>query len=317
MRGPILVLGAGGFIGSSILNHLTDKGSDVIGVINSHGFNWRTAYAHPGARLHAADLFYDLEKVVKRFSPSVIINCAAYGSFSTETDTFRIYRTNFELVHRILHCLPANCVYIHAGTSSEYGLHSVAPLEYSKLTPNSDYAVSKACASTLIEYYGRFKRIRCCNLRLYSVYGPLEASTRLIPQVVASARRKILPKFVDPFISRDFVYIDDVVAAFVRAATAVATNEDMRGEAYNICTGKCTFIHELAELAIQTFNIETYPDYTMEPRAWDHRAEWFGDPTKAQLFWTPRTSLVEGLKKTYEWYAQMNDDQRGYYESKK
>ena len=70
------------------------------------------------------------------------------------------------------------------GSSSEYGDNASGPAEHAPLAPNSDYAVSKVAAASLIYFYGKRKHLPCANLRLYSVYGPLEDSSRLIPSVI-------------------------------------------------------------------------------------------------------------------------------------
>ena len=92
------------------------------------------------------------------------------------------------------------------------------PAEDSLPAPNSDYAVSKVACANLIYYYGQRKRFPCANLRLYSVYGPLEDSSRLIPAVVRRGPKGGYPPFVNPDISRDFVYVDDVVRGVRRTA---------------------------------------------------------------------------------------------------
>ena len=105
--------------------------------------------------------------------------------------------------------------YVHAGTSSEYGLNSNRPSEDSVLRPNSHYAVSKAAAASLISYYGVVERMPVVNLRLYSAYGPWEDSSRLIPQVCLRSLEGSLPTLAGPEVTRDFVHVDDVVHAFV------------------------------------------------------------------------------------------------------
>jgi polyisoprenyl-phosphate glycosyltransferase len=300
LQGPILILGAGGFIGSAIFRTLLTQRNDIMGTVHNGSIK----------RLEGANNWIDID-VVKSveylLAPEyskfgTVINCVAYGSHPNETDPSKIYATNFDLVQRILNKMPEGCIYVHAGTSSEYGFNSAGPKEDSKLTPNSDYAVSKAAASQLIEYYGKHKGKRCCNLRLYSVYGPYEDSSRLIPTLVASAVEKKLPKFVHPAISRDFVYIDDVVEAFLVFAARLTTNKIQLGESYNICTGMCTSMSLLAAISRTYFGIQDAPEYTMEPRAWDAPRPWYGNPGKTYEFWRANTMLQDGLLKTMEWY---------------
>ena len=78
--------------------------------------------------------------------------------------------------------------------------------------------MTKNAAAGLVYFSGKHRGLRCANFRLYSVYGPLEDRSRLIPTLVAEAAAQRLPPFVDPDISRDFLYVDDAIRAFLSAA---------------------------------------------------------------------------------------------------
>ena len=85
------------------------------------------------------------------------------------------------------------------------------------LTPQiATTAVSKVAAAGLIHYYGKKQGLPCVNLRLYSVYGPLEDSSRLIPNIIRYGLPGEYPEFVDPRISRDFVYRRRCLRSFHR-----------------------------------------------------------------------------------------------------
>ena len=118
-------------------------------------------------------------------------------------------------------------VYIHAGSSSEYGFNCTAPKETDPVEPNSHYAVSKVSAAYTLDYYAKVHQLNTLNLRLYSIYGGWEEPDRLIPRLVEECRKGQLPPLVSPDISRDFVYVADCVNAFVQAALRV--NADIRG----------------------------------------------------------------------------------------
>src|SRR5262249_42013505 len=141
--------------------------------------------------------------------------------------------------------------YVHAGSSSEYGDNAAGPRESDPPAPNSDYAVSKVAAANLIHFYGRRKKFPRVNLRLYPVYGPLEDSSRLIPNVVRYGTQNKYPEFVNPAISRDFVYVDDVTEAFLDAALNL--EEPDYGESFNVGTGRKTTIGEVAGAARDLF----------------------------------------------------------------
>ncbi len=224
--------------------------------------------------------------------PRTVFNCVAYGAYSFETDSQLIYRTNFQFVTRLLPRLEARSIacYVHAGSSSEYGDNAAGPPEDGPTAPNSDYAVSKVAAANLVYFYGKRKRFPCANLRLYSVFGPLEDASRLIPSLIRRGLEAEYPEFVNPAVSRDFVYADDVTESFVD--TALNLSPDDYGESFNIGTGRKTTIGEVAATARKMFNITAEPVFTMPERGWDVQ-DWYGNVEKARqrLYWE-RAHLV-------------------------
>lgn len=317
LQGPILVLGASGFVGAALMRTLLNVRDDVYGTA-SRLPAWRLEGLSPRNVL-LGDLLIDthLDQVLATAKPRTIFDCIAYGAYSFETDRRLIYQTNFDLATRLLDRLDRSAVacYVHAGSSSEYGDNAAGPAEDALPAPNSDYAVSKVAAANLLLLHGKKKGLPCANLRLYSVYGPLEDSSRLIPNLVRQAIDGGLPDFVDPEVSRDFLYIDDACEAFVD--TALNLREENYGESFNIGTGVKTTIGELAVLAQALFGIDAAPRFTMPSRAWDV-AHWYANIAKAraQLGWEPRTALRAGLEKTAEWYRAL-PDREAYYRSSK
>ena len=93
----------------------------------------------------------------KTVKPRTIFDCIAYGAYSFETDRELIYRTNFNLISRLLGRLdPRNLsCYVHAGSSSEYGDNASGPREDEAPAPNSHYSVSKVAAASLIQLPGQ------------------------------------------------------------------------------------------------------------------------------------------------------------------
>jgi polyisoprenyl-phosphate glycosyltransferase len=251
----------------------------------------------------------NITSLLDRVQPGTVFDCVAYGAYSFEQDAERMYQTNIvfkqelieQLIQRGTHC------YIHAGSSSEYGADSAGPDEVIAPTPNSHYAVTKNAAASLIYFSGRHRGLRCANLRLYSVYGPLEDRSRLIPTLVASAAEGGLPPFVDPETSRDFVYVDDVTRAFLRAA--IALRPEHYGHSFNVGTGHKTTIWDLAYLAKTQFKLDAEPQFsTMPGRAWDV-TDWYANPARAGsvLDWRAEVTLNDGLALTAQWYATLED----------
>ena len=308
LDGPILVLGASGFIGANLLRTIVNVRSDVHGTA-SRLPAWRLETV-PANNIHVVDLLIDsnLDGLLAKVRPRTVFNCVAFGAYSFETDWQLIYETNFNFTTRLLERLRSRSIsmYVHAGSSSEYGDNCAGPDEHAHLEPNSHYAVSKAAAAHLIHYYGKHLHFPCANLRLYSVYGPLEDSSRLIPNLVRHGLQKKLPEFVRPDISRDFVYVDDVSVAFVQ--TALQIKETEYGDSFNIGTGRKITMADIASVAKQTFEVSDSPQFTMTSRQWDV-ADWYAEPAKAResLKWTPQVPLEVGLQLTAAWMSTLAD----------
>jgi dolichol-phosphate mannosyltransferase len=317
LHGPILVLGASGFIGANLFRMLLEVRSDVYGVALRLPA-WRLE-GLPEGNVIAADLLVEsnLASLLDQVQPRTVFNCIAYGAYSFERETSLIYRTNVNLTVSLLEELASRDIrcYVHAGSSSEYGASSAAPSEEVASTPNSHYAASKAAASRVIYYMGRVRGLPCANLRFYSVYGPYEDSSRLIPTLVAEGVEGRLPEFVDPEISRDFVYVEDACRAFI--CMALNLEPQRYGESFNIGSGAQTTIGQVAELARKIFEIDDPAEFTMTARDWDV-TDWYADPRRArsELGWDAIVSFEEGLERTVAWFQNL-DDVEAYRSSSK
>lgn len=311
LQGPILILGGSGFIGASLFRTLAGVRQDVYATATRLPA-WRLEGV-PAERVRVADLLVDsnLDRLLDDVKPRTVFNCMAYGGYSFQEDGGLIYATNFDFVTRLVPRLIARGVdrYVHAGSSSEYGDNAAGPGETAAAAPNSDYAVSKVAAAQFLSMVGRKQRFPCCNLRLYSVYGPLEDASRLMPTLVARCLEGGLPEFVRPDVSRDFLYVDDASEAFVDAALNL--REEDYGESFNIGTGRKTTIGELAALARAEFGVAADPVFTMPDRRWDV-AEWYAriDRARERLGWLPTTELRDGLRRTADWYRALPDKER-------
>ena len=310
LEGPILVLGASGFIGANLFKILLSKREDVFGVCR----------LEKGWRLEGVDtkniMFTDvndsvaLKNLINTITPRTVFDFISYGAYSFEESHEIVYQTNFLSLTNIVTLLEEKGVsaYIHAGTSSEYGLNSKQPKEDSSLEPNSHYSSSKIAASYFLKYMGKTRNFPTINLRLYSVYGPLEDSSRLIPNILNHAKVKKFPPLVDSDISRDFIFIKDACEAFILAASKI--HPELYGESFNIGTGNKTTIKELALTIKKVYKIKKNPIFSnMKKRNWDLN-EWYSDSKKAEkvLGWKSKTSLVDGLNLTFNWLSTLTNN---------
>jgi nucleoside-diphosphate-sugar epimerase len=265
---------------------------------------WRLEGILDGLRIHHADL-RDRERVCKAVSdirPEWVFHLAVYGAYSYQTDRQEILCNNVLGTANLLEACEKTdfAAFINTGSSSEYGFKSHLPAEDEPLEPNSDYAVSKASATLLCSYTGRRIGRPIITLRLYSVYGAYEEPRRLIPRLLRLGLASRLPALVSPEIARDYVYIDDVVEAYLKAATTPGLSN---GAIFNIGSGAQTCLAEVVQLVRELLCISAEPVWdSMQRRIWDTET-WVGNVEKAarDLGWTPRTSLQAGLAATLEW----------------
>jgi dolichol-phosphate mannosyltransferase len=278
---------------------------------SSNASAWRLE-GIPGANVLPGDLLIEqsVATLLETVRPRTVFNCLAFGAYSFQTDAALIYRTNVDLTARLMEELAARGVhrYVHAGSSSEYGDDASGPVEDVALHPNSHYSVSKGAAAGLIHFMGKKRGFPGVNLRLYSVYGPYEDSSRLVPVAVLNGIAGRHSQFVDPEISRDFLYVDDCCEAFFDAAL----NLDAIG------SGVKTTIGDFAHLCKALYDLPGEPAFTMASRSWDV-AHWYANPAKARdgLGWVARTSLRDGMERMTAWCRGLEAPERYLQVSKK
>jgi dolichol-phosphate mannosyltransferase len=306
LKGPIIIIGGSGFIGANILRECLKYRDDVIGTYFS-GDSWRISDI-PSQNLFFLNIKDSLsvEDLLLKFNPKTIFDCSSFGAYSFENDIKSIHQTNYQNFINLIEKVKEKNVeaFVHSGSSSEYGLNSDSPSEDSFLIPNSHYAISKAATSQAITYYGKVELFPIVNLRLYSVYGEYEDSSRLIPVLCKENLEKKLPSFARKKISRDFIYISDVVRAFLDTAIKLYSDTKLYGESINIGTGRKTSLEELSEVSKGLFNIHDEAVFSdRNGRPWDVD-NWVSNPNKALelLGWKAEVPLEVGLEKTYNWW---------------
>jgi len=299
-----LVTGGTGFVGANLASRLVKEGHEVFLLLRPEANRWRLRALPEHVTLLEADL-RDREAVearVEAIQPDWAFHLGVYGAYPGETDLERMVHTNIlGTINLVRACVKSGTeALVHAGSSSEYGFKSVPPSETDLLEPNSHYAWTKAAATHYCRQVATKCDVRLTTLRLYSVYGPYEEPGRLIPTLVSRGLTGHLPPLVSPDIARDFVYVDDVVSAFVLAAQS-RTEEP--GQVYNVGTGVQTTLKEVVDIAVRCLNISDAPVWgTMAERQWDSTT-WVSDSSKiqAELGWRPRITLEQGFALTADW----------------
>ena len=304
----VIITGGTGFVGSNLTRRLLHDGHEVHLLVRRGYTSWRISAIRSDVHLHILDLHEKdaLSSTVRRIRPDWIFHLAAYGGNASENDCYRMVEANIVgTINLVEACLKTGFeAFVNTGTSSEYGFKDRAPSETEWLEPNSHYAVTKASASLFCRYTAQSQNVFMPTLRLYSVYGPYESPIRLFPKLITLGLKGELPPLVSPETSHDFVYVDDVIDAYLLAAK---TPNQEPGAIYNVGTGVQTTLREVVAAARRLMKIPVEPVWgSMPSRQWDTHT-WVADirTIEKKLGWQPRNTFEEGLRQMVNWHKSM------------
>lgn len=308
----ILITGGTGFVGANLTRRLLQQGHEIHLLVRPHYKSWRIKDIKPDLRLHSVNLEDEelLTRRIDRIKPERIFHLAVHGAYSYQNNLKEIINTNIiGTVNLLQACIKTGFdVFVNTGSSSEYGYKDYPPSETEWLDPNSYYAITKASATLFCRYIAQSHNLRIPTLRLYSVYGTYEEPTRLMPTLIKRGLKGELPPLVNPKIARDYVYIDDVIEAYLLAAMMDTTE---LGAVFNVGTGIQTTLRDVVEIARRVLKIKAKPQWgSMPDRHWDTNA-WVADNRKIQdeLGWTPYYSFEQGFKEMVTWYKQQQKEE--------
>jgi UDP-glucose 4-epimerase len=293
-----LVTGGAGFIGSHLVDVLVAEGHNVV-VIDSlvSGKKSNLVNVWDKIEFYQADITSD-EMSDFFIGCDVVFHLAALADIVPSiVDPVGYVTTNVVGTLRVLEAVRKNKVprVVYAASSSCYGLVDEVPTkETSPIQPTYPYALSKWMGEELVMHWGELYKIDVLSLRLFNVYGPRARTSGNYGAVLGvffAQHLADLPLTVvgDGTQTRDFIYVRDVVEAFVAASKCKAN-----GVSINIGASNPVSVNEVARMiGGQIVNIPRRPG---EPDT-THADISFA---KRYLDWTPSTTFEEGMKLTIE-----------------
>jgi UDP-glucose 4-epimerase len=291
-----LVTGGAGFIGSHLVEALLARGDDVTVVDHlqrGHAHNLDAAAAAKLVRADVADVG-DMLAAFRAHRPEVVYHLAAQIDVRRSVeDPSTDAHVNVGGTAAVLEAAreAGSRRVLLASTAGVYGEPRALPVaEGTVLAPLSPYGAGKAAAESYLDLFRRLHGLSTLSLRLANVYGPRQDPHGEAGVVAifcgAAAAGEPVTIYGDGGQTRDYIFVGDVVAAFVLAGQA-----DAEG-AINIATGEETSVRHLAARL------------GVEPRFAARRAGEVArsclDPSAAaeRLGWRPSVSLAEGLERT-------------------
>ena len=313
----VLVTGAGGFIGTHLVDTLVERGAQVTALVRYNSRNdWgmleeRYRNGADGIRVILGDVT-DAGCVRKAVEGNeVVFHLAALIGIPYSYEAPDSYvRTNMLGTLNVLSASLSAGVerVVHTSTSEVYGTALYTPIdEAHPLQGQSPYSASKIAADKMAEAYFCSFDLPVVTLRPFNTYGPRQSARAVIPTIVTQALTSDIIQLgsLDPV--RDFTYVSDTARAFVLAAE----RDGVVGKTIHTGSGIGISIGELAGRILEKVNPgariisggeRVRPEKSEVMRlVCDSRRAW------EELGWRPEVALDEGLSRTIAWVREHLD----------
>ena len=298
MKKKILIIGGTGFIGSHIVKNLPKKNFLVYSLSKKKLRNSKKINKVKYIYADITKISQLRKKINENFDH--VINLSGYIDHSNKIAN---YNCHFLGTKNILKSLKLKNLktFIQVGSSLEYGKTNSPQREKNNCKPVGSYGLSKYNASKFVMKLGRTKNLPYIILRPYQVFGPNQKINRLIPQTIFSCLKNKKFKCSIGTQLRDFIYIDD----FYNLLKKIIQNSNIRKDIFNIGSGKPVSV----KFIINKINFiikKGKPKFGSIPMRKDEIKNLYPSikKVKRKFLWSPKISLMSGLKKTIKFYEK-------------
>jgi NAD dependent epimerase/dehydratase len=309
----VLVTGAGGFIGSHVVELLVTQGAAVRGFVryNSRSDRGWLDRIDPS-------IVEELDVFVGDFvNPEAVTNAVDgceivlhLGALIPIPYSYQHPRefveTNVVGTLNVLEAARRADVtrIVQVSTSEVYGNAQTVPIpEEHPLHPQSPYAATKVGADQLALSYARAFSLPLVIARPFNTYGPRQSARAVIPTIITQALSRGHVELGATTPTRDFLYATDTAAGIARCAEA----DDVIGEVFNLGTGRELSIAEVVELVFAAIGKELPLVFAEErvrpPGSEVDRLCASVEKARTRLGWEPTVPFEDGLRRTIDWIA--------------
>jgi UDP-glucose 4-epimerase len=308
----VVVTGGAGFIGSHVVDALVARGDEVLALDDlSTGRRENLAAAlDGGAELDVADVT-DADAAAARvaeFGPETVFHLAAQIDVrrAVREPAFDAEVNVAGTIAMLEGARSAGARFVFASTGGAIygeGAGRELPLaEDAKRLPDSPYGQSKLAAEGYVGYYRRVHDVPAVSLRLGNVYGPRQDPLGEAGVIAIFCGRVIDGRpptvFGDGAQTRDYVYVDDIVAAFLAAESGLSAGNEL-ADVYNVGTGRETSVLDLVERLGRIGGKPGLEPELAPPREGEvERIALDASRAEAQLGWRSEVELDPGLERT-------------------
>ena len=290
----VLVTGGAGFIGSNLARRLAADGHSTVVLDDFSSANWVNLVPFAGD-VSTCDLATDLPNL-HRIGPADVIFHQASITDTTVMDQRKMMQNNVEAFRNLLDvAVQWGSRVVWASSAATYGRGPAPMKESQRAEPLNVYGYSKLAMEHLAREYAPKLQHPIVGLRYFNVYGPGEDHkgkfASMIHQLAKQMRAGNRPRIFSPGDQRrDFVYIDDVIAANLRAAEATATG------VYNVGSGASYSFNDVVDHLNRVLKTDLPPDYFENPYSFFQTlTEADLTETRRALRYDPKYDLKRGI----------------------
>tara|TARA_B100001059_G_scaffold171636_1_gene171734 strand:+ start:1351 stop:2292 length:942 start_codon:yes stop_codon:yes gene_type:complete len=291
VKKTVLLTGATGFLGSHLLSALLEEGHKVIVLKRSTSNLVRINHLMDDIVVYDIDK-YPLDDIFTRESIEAVIHAATTYS-REELNELNIVDTNIVLGVDLLKSTLRHGVRIFINTDTFFNIDNLLASHMKA------YTLSKKQFIEWLKYFSSLG-VSVTNMKIHHVYGPGDNSDKFIPWLQKSLiNNSGSVKLTSGIQLRDFIYIDDVVSAFISALRAVDIKETFKE--YNVCTGIKTSVRdfslELNSQIIGKYDIDTELMFGAIPTSSDEIMDVYNDCSSlVSIGWSYQSSIKQGIK---------------------
>ncbi len=310
----VLVTGAGGFIGSHLVERLVREGAQVRAFVryNSRGDSGILSQVSPEILAQVELIGGDIRDLPAIMAASrktdILFHLGAIIAIPySYLHPAEVVESNVLGTLNVLLAARENEIgrVIHTSTSEVYGTAQRVPIdETHPLQGQSPYSASKIGADKLAESFYCAYNLPVVTVRPFNTYGPRQSTRAIIPTIITQALTQPVVRIGNLEARRDFTYVSDTVSGFLCAAET----EGVEGHTFNLGTGSDIRIGELAEKIIRIIGKQV--EFAIDPqRLRPEKSEvqrLISDNRLARqwLGWAPGVDLDAGLSQTIDWISE-------------
>jgi nucleoside-diphosphate-sugar epimerase len=293
----VLVTGATGFLGRALCCKLLERGHEVLGLSRTPKLD--SSNSQQAMKYVAYNMGEELPLDVIAFAPEALVHLAWDGipDFSRQKCVENV-KSQLEFLKETEKLSGLKKV-VGAGTCREYGTKQGACLEGERFPPDSYFSWAKQSLRDYFTLDCRRREMCFVWFRIYYVYGPGQRAESLTPMLIKAFKTNKPPEINNPAAANDYIYIDDVVDAFVKAV------EDEKCDGvFNLGSGKTTSVAEISGLVERVIrNSDDFSSQLIKKVvSIKSGSGMWADITSSrhQLGWAPQVMLIDGINRTID-----------------